>query len=68
MKASELRKLKGKQIQARRICRDYVYRPRTFIILDVQGRNVLVDDRGVTDWLWIPDYSFTLPPSGESQK
>jgi hypothetical protein len=67
MKASELRKLKGRQVQARRLSRDYIYEPRTVTVLDVQGRNVLIDDGGMTDWLWIPDYRFTPPPSPEKE-
>lgn len=56
MKASELRKLKGRQVEALEIggwCRR-----RTCTVLDVKGRNVLVDTGGATDWLWIPDHVF----------
>ena len=67
MKASELRKLKGRQVQALRLNGFYTYEPRTVTVLDVQGRNVLIDDGGMTDWLWIPDYRFTLPPSPEME-
>jgi hypothetical protein len=65
VKASELRKLKGKQVQAWRLSRDYIYPPTTVTVLDVQGRNVLVDYHGITDWLWIPDYRFTMLPNTE---
>lgn len=33
-------------------------RRRVCTVLDVQSRNVLIDEMGAADWLWIPDYHF----------
>ena len=55
MKAAEARKLIGKRIRYRRVTRDYVYPFSEAIILSVQGKNVLIDQGGMTDWLWLPD-------------
>jgi hypothetical protein len=60
VKASELRRLKGQQVQVERLGRDYVYPQKIVTVLDVKGKNVLVDELGMTDWLWIPDYRFTM--------
>jgi len=66
VKASELRRLKGQQVQVKRLGRDYVYPQKIVTILDVKGKNVLVDELGMTDWLWIPDYRFTALPEAEA--
>ena len=55
MKASEARRLIGKRVQYRRVTRDYVYPYFEATILRVEGRNVLIDEGGMTDWLWLPD-------------
>lgn len=71
MKVSELRKLIGKQVKASRLSPHYIYPPKTYTVLGVEGRNLYVDHYGMTDWLWIPDYHFKpvqeedqLPPPG----
>jgi len=65
MRAAEARKLIGKPVRYRRLLRDYVYRFSEAIILDVQGRNVLIDKGGMTDWLWLPDVQ--IVPVEDSQ-
>lgn len=55
MKASEAKKLIGKSIRYRRVSRDYVYPFSEATILEVLGKNVLIDHGGMTDWLWLPD-------------
>jgi hypothetical protein len=66
VKASELRRLKGQQVQVERLGRDYVYPQKIVTVLDVKGKNVLVDELGMTDWLWIPSYRFTALPEAEA--
>lgn len=56
MKAAEMRTLIGKEItwtEAWCAARGGIVREAT--VLDVQGRNVLVDTGGMTNWKWIPD-------------
>jgi len=57
MKASELRKLVGREIEW---LDDYDthrgnYAVRRAALLDVQGKNVLIDDGGGTDRKWLPN-------------
>ncbi len=54
MKAVEARKLIGQtvRITKRGFLHDYTM---TVTIMEVRGRNVLVDHQGMTDWLWLPD-------------
>lgn len=55
MKAGELRKLIGKDIEwtdredARGWCRSF-----SGTVVEVVGRNVLIDSRGSQDWHWLP--------------
>jgi hypothetical protein len=55
MKAAAARKLVGKPVKYRRTYGDYVHPWQYATILDVKGRNVLVEKMGMTDWLWLPD-------------
>lgn len=56
MKAAELRKLIGKQITwLDTYCPRYGFLQREGVLLDVKGRNALVDQQGSTDWKWVPD-------------
>lgn len=66
MKVSEARKLIGKPIKYRPVARDYVYPWTNAVILELSGRNVLVDRQGMTDWLWLPDVQI-VPIKEESQ-
>jgi hypothetical protein len=56
MKAAELRALFGKRItwtEAWCSARGGIVRKAT--VLEVVGKNVLVDTGGMTDWKWAPD-------------
>ena len=55
MKASELRQWVGKEIEWDDLPDDRGwYRTWSGRVMDVQGRNVLVDDKGSHDWKWLP--------------
>ena len=56
MKAAELRKLIGKQVTwLDTFCPKNGFIRREGILLDVKGKNALVDQHGSNDWKWIPD-------------
>ena len=51
--AAAARKLKGKTVNIIDNS-GWMGRTRTVVIMDVKGKNVLIDDHGSTDWLWLP--------------
>lgn len=51
MKAAEARKMIGKVVT----WKEGSYPAMEAKILDVRGKNVLVDMFGFTDWKWLPD-------------
>lgn len=57
MKANNLRRLIGKRIQWEEHYdpRSGTSLKRTGILLEVKGRNILVDQMGSNDWKWVPD-------------
>jgi hypothetical protein len=54
MTSGEARRLIGKPIKYTRIYSSYILWQYAKV-LDVKGKNVLVDEMGMTDWLWLPD-------------
>ena len=54
MTSRDAKKLIGKPIKYNRIHGSYLWWQYA-TILDVKGKNVLVDEMGMTDWLWLPD-------------
>ena len=56
MKASEARKLIGKQVTMINIRSSA---ERTCAVLDVKGRNVFIDELGCVSWHWLPDLRIT---------
>lgn len=59
MKSQDAKKLIGKPIKYNRIHSPYLWWQYA-TILDVKGNNVLVDEMGMTDWLWLPDVHIVL--------
>ncbi len=56
MKASELRKLIGKPVTwLDTWCPKRGYIKREGVLMQVQGKNALIDQQGSNDWKWIPD-------------
>lgn len=56
MRASEARALIGKPVSWMDTwCPKNGFIRREGVILDVKGKNVLVDLQGGTDWKWLPD-------------
>lgn len=56
MKAAALRKLIGKPVVwDDTFCPKNGFISREGILLEVRGKNALVDQQGSTDWKWIPD-------------
>ena len=56
MKAAELRKLIGKQITwLDTWCPKNGFLVRHGVLLQVNGKNVLVEQGGCNDWRWVPD-------------
>jgi hypothetical protein len=56
MKVAELRKLIGKQITwLDTWCPKRGFIAREGTLLDVKGKNELVDQHGMNDWKWVPD-------------
>ncbi len=56
MNTTQARKLIGKQVTwLDTYCPKRGYAVRFGVILDVQGRNVQIDQCGMTDWKWLPD-------------
>lgn len=51
MKSQDAKKLIGKPIKYNSSYLWWQYAT----ILDVKGKNILVDKMGMTDWLWLPD-------------
>lgn len=65
MTSKEAKRLIGKRVKYCRIASSYV-RWSEATVLDVQGKNVLIDSGGMTDWLWLPDVCIVpLPEVGE---
>ena len=65
MTSEEAKQLIGKPISYCRKRISYVsWRKAT--VLYVQGKNVMIDSGGMTDWLWLPDVCIVpLPEVGE---
>ena len=57
MKSSDARKLIGRKIEWRNR-HGWRY---TGIVLEVAGKNVLIDDMGSIDWKWLPDMYLIRP-------
>jgi hypothetical protein len=56
MKAAELRMLIGRPVTwLDTWCPKRGFIEREGLLLDVKGRNVLIDQNGSNDWKWIPD-------------
>lgn len=56
MKAAEARKLIGKPVTwLDTWCPKNGFILREGVLLEVQGKNVRVDQMGTTDWKWLPD-------------
>lgn len=56
MKAAEIRKLIGKEIEwLEDSCPWRGGIVRIGVVQEVSGRNVRVDQFGITDWKWLPD-------------
>lgn len=65
MTSGEAKKLIGKPIKYARHHSSYILW-RYATILDVKGKNVLVDEMGMTDWLWLPDVRIVpIPPDND---
>jgi len=65
MTSKEVKQLIGKPIKYHKKWSSYLcWREAT--VLGVQGKNVLIDRGGMTDWLWLPDVCIVpLPEVGE---
>ena len=56
MKAADLRKLIGKPVTwLDKFCPKNGFIKREGILLDVKGKNALVEQNGSNDWKWVPD-------------
>lgn len=56
MNAAEARKLIGEPVTwLDTWCPKRGFLERQGVILEVQGKNVRVDQQGMTDWKWLPD-------------
>lgn len=57
MRINELRKMVGKQIQWEEYyCQKSGHGlPRSGVLLEVKGKNLLIDQMGSVDWKWTPD-------------
>lgn len=64
MTSKEARQLIGKPV---RYCKtgSFYVRWCEVTVIDVKGRNVLIDHGGMTDWLWLPDVC--IEPLPEAQ-
>ena len=54
MTSKEAKTLIGKPIKYTKIHSSYVHWCQA-VILDVKGKNVMVEEGGMNDWLWLPD-------------
>jgi hypothetical protein len=68
MKASKLRELIGKDIEwtDHPDCRGWC-RGKSGTIVQVSGRNVLIDSRGSQDWHWLPQMINIKPKDSRQQ-
>lgn len=56
MKSADLRKLIGKEVTwVDTFCPKRGGIRRYGLLLDVRGKNALIDDLGSNDWKWVPD-------------
>ena len=50
--AKQARQFIGKEV----LCKDRFYPQEYRVkILDVRGKNALIDDRGTNNWIWLPN-------------
>ena len=65
MTSKEAKQLFGKPVKYCKTGGCYV-RWYDVTVIDVKGKNVQIDDGGMTDWLWLPDVRIVpLPEVGE---
>ena len=66
MTTKEAKALIGKPIKYNRLSHAYLSWQHA-TVLDVKGKNIMVDCMGMTDWLWLPDIQIVPITTSDAQ-